>query len=84
MDTAFLTFLGISALVIATPGPDPALTPRNALVGGRRVGIFTALGVSVGQVVWAITTSVGLVALLVASEPVALIGLGIKVAVEER
>lgn len=43
---------------------------RNALLGGRRVGIFTALGVSVGQVVWAIATSVGLVALLLASEPV--------------
>jgi len=70
MDTAFLTFLGISALVIATPGPDTALTVRNALLGGRRAGIFTALGVSVGQVVWAIGTSVGLVALLVASEPV--------------
>ena len=70
MDTAFLTFLGISALVIATPGPDTALTVRNALVGGRRAGIFTALGVSVGQVVWAMATSVGLVALLLASEPV--------------
>jgi len=48
MDTSFLTFLGISVLVIATPGPDTALTVRNALVGGRRAGIFTALGVSVG------------------------------------
>jgi threonine/homoserine/homoserine lactone efflux protein len=70
MDTSFLTFVGISALVIATPGPDTALTVRNALLGGRRAGIFTALGVSVGQVVWAIGTSVGLVALLLASEPV--------------
>lgn len=70
MDTSFLTFLSISALVIASPGPDTALTVRNALLGGRRAGTFTALGVSVGQVVWAIGTSVGLVALLVASEPV--------------
>jgi len=70
MDTSFLTFLSISVLVIATPGPDTALTVRNALVGGRRAGVFTALGVSVGQVVWAIATSVGVVALLLASEPV--------------
>lgn len=49
MDTSFLTFLGISALVIASPGPDTALTVRNALLGGRRAGIFTALGVSVGD-----------------------------------
>jgi threonine/homoserine/homoserine lactone efflux protein len=70
MGTSFLTFLGISALVIATPGPDTALTVRNALLGGRRAGIFTALGVSVGQVVWAVATSVGLVALLLASASV--------------
>ena len=70
MDTSLLAFLSISALVIATPGPDTALTVRNALLGGRRSGIFTALGVSVGQVVWAIGTSVGLVVLLLASEPV--------------
>ena len=70
MDTSFLTFLGISVLVIATPGPDTALTVRNSLVGGRRAGTFTALGVSVGQVLWAIATSLGLVALLLASEPV--------------
>jgi threonine/homoserine/homoserine lactone efflux protein len=70
MNTSFLTFLGISALVIATPGPDTALTVRNTLLGGRRAGILTALGVSVGQVVWAVATSLGLVALLLASEPV--------------
>jgi threonine/homoserine/homoserine lactone efflux protein len=70
LDTSFLTFLGISALVIATPGPDTALTVRNALLGGRRAGLFTALGVSVGQVVWAVATSVGLVALLLASASV--------------
>lgn len=29
----FLAFLGVSALVIATPRPDTALTIRNTLVG---------------------------------------------------
>ena len=29
-------FLGISALVIVTPGQDTALTIRNTLFGGRR------------------------------------------------
>jgi len=70
MSDHFLAFLGISILVIATPGPDTALTIRNALLGGRRGGIFTALGVAAGQAVWALATSVGIVALLVASEPV--------------
>ncbi|MFI5023640.1 MAG: LysE family translocator [Alphaproteobacteria bacterium] len=61
------TFLGISLLVIATPGPDTALTIRNSLLGGRRGGIFTALGVSTGQAIWALATSVGVASLLLAS-----------------
>lgn len=67
MDLA--AFLGISVLVIVTPGQDTALTIRNSLLGGRRPGAFTALGVSVGQAVWAFATSVGIAALIVAFEP---------------
>jgi len=62
-------FLGISVLVIVTPGQDTALTIRNSLLGGRRSGVFTALGVSAGQAAWALATSVGLAALIVAFEP---------------
>jgi threonine/homoserine/homoserine lactone efflux protein len=62
-------FLAVSALVIVTPGQDTALTIRNTLLGGRRSGIFTAVGVSVGQVCWTLAASVGLAALLRASEP---------------
>jgi threonine/homoserine/homoserine lactone efflux protein len=64
-----LAFLGISVLVIVTPGQDTALAIRNSLLGGRRPGVFTALGVSSGQAVWALATSVGLAALIVAFEP---------------
>ena len=67
MDIA--AFLGISVLVIVTPGQDTALTIRNSLLGGRRPGAFTALGVSAGQAAWALATSVGLAALIVAFEP---------------
>jgi len=70
MASAFLVFLSISALVIMTPGPDTALTIRNTLLGGRRAGVFTALGVAAGQLLWAIATSAGIVAVLLASEPV--------------
>jgi threonine/homoserine/homoserine lactone efflux protein len=62
-------FTAVSALVIVTPGPDTALTIRNTLLGGRRSGVFTAMGVSTGQVTWALATSAGLAALLTASEP---------------
>jgi threonine/homoserine/homoserine lactone efflux protein len=62
-------FVGVAALTITTPGPDTALTVRNALLGGRRCGIATALGVSLGLSVWTVTASAGIAALLVASEP---------------
>jgi threonine/homoserine/homoserine lactone efflux protein len=63
-------FLGISILVIVTPGQDTALTIRNAMLGGRTAGIATAGGVAVGQACWTVAASIGLAALLVASEPV--------------
>jgi threonine/homoserine/homoserine lactone efflux protein len=69
-----VAFLGISALVIVTPGQDTALTIRNTLLGGRRGGVFTALGVSTGQATWTVATAIGVGALLVAFEP-AFVGL---------
>jgi threonine/homoserine/homoserine lactone efflux protein len=63
-------FLVVAALVIVTPGQDTALTIRNTLVGGRRAGVGTALGVASGQAVWTLAASAGLAALLIASEPV--------------
>jgi threonine/homoserine/homoserine lactone efflux protein len=68
MITSFLAFLGVSAVVIMTPGPDTAVTVRNTLLGGRCAGILTALGISTGQAIWALATSFGVVAVLVASE----------------
>jgi threonine/homoserine/homoserine lactone efflux protein len=68
MITSFMAFLGLSAVVIMTPGPDTAVTVRNTLLGGRLAGILTALGISTGQAIWALATSFGVVALLVASE----------------
>jgi threonine/homoserine/homoserine lactone efflux protein len=64
-----LAFLGISALVIMTPGPDTAMTIRNTLLGGRASGVATAFGVATGLAIWALASSAGIVALLVASEP---------------
>jgi threonine/homoserine/homoserine lactone efflux protein len=64
-----VAFLGISALVIVTPGQDTALTIRNTLLGGRRAGFATALGVSLGQAVWTVAAAAGVTAVLLASEP---------------
>jgi threonine/homoserine/homoserine lactone efflux protein len=62
-------FLAVSVIVIVTPGPDTALTIRNTLLGSRRSGIFTAVGVVTGQATWALATAAGIAALLAASEP---------------
>ena len=66
---SFLAFLGISVLVIVTPGPDTAMTIRAVMLGGRPAGLATAAGVALGQIIWALATAAGLVALLLASEP---------------
>jgi threonine/homoserine/homoserine lactone efflux protein len=68
META-AAFLGISALVIVTPGQDTVLTIRNTLRGGRAGGTYTAAGVALGQAIWTIAASAGVTALLLASEP---------------
>jgi threonine/homoserine/homoserine lactone efflux protein len=62
-------FLGVSLVVIVTPGQDTALTVRNTLTAGRRGGFLTALGVVTGQLTWALAASAGLSALLLASRP---------------
>jgi len=66
---ALAAFLAVSAIMIVAPGPDTALTIRNTLMGGRRAGVFSAIGVSAGQAVWTLATATGIAALLAASEP---------------
>jgi threonine/homoserine/homoserine lactone efflux protein len=64
----FTAFLGVTVLVIVTPGPDTALTIRNTLLGGRGAGLATAAGVAAGQAVWALAAAVGVAALVQASQ----------------
>ena len=48
MSVDFLPFLAISVLLIVMPGPDTAMVTKNALLGGRRSGVYCAIGVIVG------------------------------------
>jgi threonine/homoserine/homoserine lactone efflux protein len=66
---SYLAFLGVSLLVICTPGQDTALTIRNTLVGHSRAGIATAAGVALGQATWSLATSAGLAVVLATSAP---------------
>jgi len=64
-----LPFLLVSAIVIVSPGPDTALVVRNALFGGRRLALATAVGVSCGLAVWSLAAGIGVAAVLRRSEP---------------
>jgi threonine/homoserine/homoserine lactone efflux protein len=66
---SYLAFLGVSLIVICTPGQDTALTIRNTLLGNRGTGVATALGVAAGQATWTVATSAGLAVVLMASGP---------------
>jgi threonine/homoserine/homoserine lactone efflux protein len=66
---SLIAFVAVSAVVICTPGQDTALTIRNTLGGGRRGGVATAAGVALGQALWTLAASAGIVAVLSASEP---------------
>jgi threonine/homoserine/homoserine lactone efflux protein len=64
LDARFGAFVLLSALLIVTPGPDTALIIRNALAAGPRASTFSAIGVAVGTVAWAVATTLGVGVLL--------------------
>ena len=68
--STLLAFVAVAAVVIVTPGQDTALVVKNTLAGGRAGGVASALGIITGLLVWVLATSVGLAALVVASERV--------------
>lgn len=66
--TAFLGFVAVAVIGVMTPGLDTMLILRSSLLGGRRAGVATYLGVGLGCVVWGIASIAGLTALLAASQ----------------
>lgn len=65
--TALAGFALAATLLILAPGPDTMLVMRNALRGGRRVGLCTAAGTLTGLLSWAVAAALGLSSLLAAS-----------------
>jgi threonine/homoserine/homoserine lactone efflux protein len=57
-------FLLVACLIVITPGPDMAMVTKNALDGGRRAALQTALGTVTGLLVWMAASAVGIVAVL--------------------
>ena len=59
----YLSFLGISFLLIAVPGPSVLLIVSNSLARGIRHGLVTVAGTSVGMMLPLAVTTIGLGAL---------------------
>lgn len=64
IDPRLAASVGVSAVLIVTPGPDMALVTRNALVGGGRAAMFTACGVGIAVLAWAMAAALGVAELL--------------------
>ena len=65
---SWLPFVATSLLIILTPGQDMVLVMSRTLTHGTRSGLVTAAGVSVGLTVHTVLATLGLGALLQASE----------------
>lgn len=66
---AYGTFAVFALLLTLAPGPDFAVVVKNAVVGGRRAGWWTALGVSTSNVVQGSAVALGLGAVVLRSQP---------------
>jgi threonine/homoserine/homoserine lactone efflux protein len=64
---AFPLFVGAVTLLNFTPGPDMAYVVGHSIAHGRRAGVFSALGVSLGGCVHTMACAFGLSALLAES-----------------
>lgn len=62
-----LSFFGVSAVLVITPGADMALVTRNAVRGGRKGAYQTTAGIMLGLSAWVALSALGVAALLTAS-----------------
>ena len=67
--SAYGSFLVFAVVLILIPGPDFAVVTKNALVGGRRRGVWTALGVACSNAVQGSAAAAGLGAMIVRAQP---------------
>ena len=65
----YAEFLAFAAVLVLIPGADFAVVTKNTLVGGRRRGRWTALGVSSSNLVQGTAAAFGVSALIVRVQP---------------
>lgn len=68
MTTTLFSFLFAITILTLTPGFDTALVLRSAVAQGAKRASVTALGITLGCLVWGVAVGFGLGALLLASE----------------
>jgi threonine/homoserine/homoserine lactone efflux protein len=67
VDVHLIPFVLVATALIAVPGVDMTLVMRNALKGGARAAVATALGVNAGVTLWVLAAALGVAALVAAS-----------------
>lgn len=68
--TPYLSFVALAMMLAIAPGPDSLLTLRSTLIGGRRRGAWTIVGILVANIVQGVLAASGLGAILVHAEAV--------------
>ncbi|MED4755561.1 LysE family translocator [Brevibacillus choshinensis] len=63
----FGTFIIVALLLIIAPGADMAMVTKNTLLYGRKGGINTALGITIGTLVHMVAAAVGISAIIAKS-----------------
>ena len=66
---AYGSFLGFAIVLVLIPGPDFTVVTRNTLVGGRRRGAWSGLGVASSNVIQGCAAVAGLGAIIVGLQP---------------
>jgi threonine/homoserine/homoserine lactone efflux protein len=67
--SAYASFVGLAVLLILVPGADFTVVTRNALLGGRRRGWWSAVGVTTSNAVQGTAAAAGLATVIVRIQP---------------